>query len=242
MSNTLNQVIAGGSASGTLTTPGTNIVCTGQFASNTTSGSLLIAVCFGKVTVNSGSVSPSLSISTPGVTWASGSLAAWGTSNPKGEVQIFYAQNAGSVLSSTATSCQYTNLVGTGNGSAVTEITLYEVAGALLVGSIINISQSQQLKSGGTVTTGTPSPLANEFLIATYAGDGGGLTNGAAFVLGPNPSALGGGSQYIVNTAGGSQSAAFVGGPLTNWSALTVGFKTQPITNTGFTGASLFGF
>lgn len=236
MSNTLVQVVAGGAGSGTLTTAGTNISCTGNYGISTQAGSLLIAVVYSKGTISSGPFNCALSAATSGITWTQ-SQASWGSSNPQGIVAICYSQNSSAVLSSTANTFTMTHTASISNIAALIECTLYEVSGALLSGSIVQVTQSQQFKSGGTVTTGTPSPIANDFLIAAYGGDSGGLTNGAAFILGPNPGTVGGGSQYIVNTAGGSQSAAFVGGPLTNWSAVTIGFRTQPVT-----GGASYGF
>lgn len=243
MANTLRQAVAGGSGSGTITTPGTNVSCSGFFSSTTLSGSLLIGIVFSKGQVNSGVFNPALSAATSGITWTTLFTPAWGTSNPKGLLGIFYCQNAASVSSATANVFTMAQVAGTGNVTSSIECTIYEVTGALLSGTITQVTQQRQLQSGGTVSSGTVSPVANDFLITAYNGTTGGLTNGAAFTLGPNPGVLGGGSQYIINTVGGSQSCAFVGSGPTDWCAATVGFKTEPApAATGFTQGCIVGF
>lgn len=241
MSTALVQTNAGGSGSGTITTLGGTVSCTGTFGSTTNAGSMLVGLIYFN---GSGTLSYNFTASTPGITWTSSQQPLWNTGggSPQGQVAIFYSQNAASVSSATNNTFSVVGTTGVVSLTVTIECSLYEISGVLQSGNPIRAQASRNNQTGGTpFSSHALSLLDQDFAITVFNGNSGLLSAGAGWILGPNPSVVHyGGSQYMANAATGSYDATFSGGTETRWGAGHIAFNPAP-TATSTTYGFFFG-
>ncbi len=231
MAIALVQSALGGNNSGTITGPGSFVSCTGNFGSNTTSGSLLVGVIYVSCPSTTGTFGNlAFSVTTPGVTWnATVFQGLWSTS-AFGLAQIFFVQNAPAVSSGTASTFKVTQVSGAaGSTPTVVECVLFEFSGVATSGSPIDASNAKTTQSGGTPNTNNLTTSKSDLILSAFNGNSGFLSAGAGYTLGPNPAVVQFGQiQYQLNSSVGSNSTAFSGGTETTWGCAAVAFKPLP--------------
>ncbi len=231
MAIALVQSALGGNNSGTITGPGSFVSCTGNFGSNTTSGSLLVGVIYVSCPSTTGTFGNlAFTVTTPGVTWNATSFQGLWSTSAFGLAQIFFVQNAPSVSSGTASTFKVTQVSGAaGSTPTVVECVLFEFSGVATSGSPIDASNAKTTQSGGTPATNNLTTSKSDLILSAFNGNSGFLSAGAGYTLGPNPVVVQFGQiQYQLNSSVGSNSTAFSGGTETTWGCAAVAFKPLP--------------